>query len=435
MGKYLPFEATLKSMSINGVNYFGIFHVKELRIYEDICKYYLTAQVVIEVLQNAWDGLKVAPLVPVQIVIKSGTQYLEREYDQFFRVYSYDSIPVGVQSGGADVRLEVTLNLVGQEFYNDRHNTVMKGYPNKKGTEIVKDIHDRFVTAPGSNSLEIRSSDGLMGSKTVPYQVNNVKPVKAIFDILDQIIYHSEPTASPVYYRDANHHVVAPLKYLIENVGAAQAFYHVPSQGQDMMATYEAYNNIIDLKPLTPPGQVSAESAAALDSLLNTTVFVDQETGNTKTKLANLSDIAGGLDPATRQRVLAMIAASKKGIYGGSVMFDVINDAQKARSIDKSASGHKAAQEAFITTLTYCQKYWISVPLNSGIFVTCGKNIQVTYPFVEGVGNVRHKTRKLFVPRLTHTLKFTSTDQQGDRKPIAALGTTDIYSVLWSNSS
>ena len=52
--EYRPTDVYLKHMVIGSNEAMaGNFHVKELRVYEDICKYYLTGQLVIEVMQNA----------------------------------------------------------------------------------------------------------------------------------------------------------------------------------------------------------------------------------------------------------------------------------------------------------------------------------------------------------------------------------------------
>lgn len=429
---YYPGKLWLKSATVAGSagrKNFANDGAIELRLYEDICKYYLTGQLIIEIMQDAWDELNVIPLAPVEIEFETGRQNSTKTYKQFYKLYSYDTREIKAKSGGADARLIITLNLIGQEFFNDRHNTVVKGIPNKTGTEAVRSIHNEYVQATGGPIL-IFPSDGMIGSATVPHQANNVKPVKAIFDILDMIIFHREPTASPVYYRNNRQHVVAPLKTLIDTAGIVQNFTHDPAQGSKLPTIFNGWNLILDLKPVVPPAQVSAEGSAAFASLLNTTVFIDKKTGNkgvTRQSLGNFSDSLPN-DPETRQRILAMIAEAKKTAWGGSIMFNLINDEKVARSVDKAASGHKAKQETFITALGFCKKFWVTVPINSGVEVTCGDNIQVVYP---DVANNRTKTNKLFVPRLIHRLKFTEIGQQGNRSSQAIQGTTDIYGVLW----
>ena len=119
-----------------------------------------------------------------------------------------------------------------------------------------------------------------------------------------------------------------------------------------------------------------------------------------------------------------MISESSRGNYGGRNMFHIINDFMQARSIAKfGPGGYDKAEEAFLTALTYSPKFWISVPLQSGINCTCGKRITVVYPVV---GKMVQKT--MFVPRLIHELRFT---EGKDRKTLANIGSTDLYCVDW----
>ena len=90
--------------------------------------------------------------------------------------------------------------------------------------------------------------------------------------------------------------------------------------------------------------------------------------------------------------------------------------------------GFNTAEDRFITQLTYAPKYWVSVPMQTGLNVTCGERIVVLYP--TGTQNDILVAKTLFVPRLIHELRFT---EGKDRKPVAVQGITDFYGVDWGN--
>jgi len=83
--------------------------------------------------------------------------------------------------------------------------------------------------------------------------------------------------------------------------------------------------------------------------------------------------------------------------------------------------------QAFLTLLGYTQKYWVSVPMQSGLNVTCGSRINMLHPIVED-GRPKQVRKTLFVPRLIHEIKFT---EGVKREPLVVNGITDMYCVHW----
>lgn len=429
-----PLDLIVRRCSIGNVNHIDRnngpnFHLKEMRLYEDVCKSYLTGELIIEVMQNGFERLGIAPLAVVDIdLVSEDATFRQKRYRQQYKVLSYTSRPIKPQSGGADARLELNLKLIGQEYYNDRHNTVIMGRSNKPGTTIIKEIHDKYVKHD-TNRMNLRVSDGLLGTKKIPYQVQNKKPVKAIFDILDQIIYHSEPTAAPMYFRDASQFVISPLKTLLETASiVGPRFEQHPNQGKYPYAgTMHGHNWILDLKPLAPPGPTNAE-AGMHPNQISTVGYIDRATGKMKeTQRSTMTSEKKHDGTDAKSNIARMEAQANKTVLGGRYIFHQIDSNQTKLSTNKVASGHMQKQEAFLGALTYSPKFWISVPINTGLDVTCGKRIRVKYPFVEN-RRTSSTTKTLFVPRLIHEIKYTEGD---NRKTTYAHGTTDLYGVLW----
>lgn len=432
-----PTKASLKSCTVNSLPYYEIiggdvknnFHVKELRIYEDICKAYFTGQLVIETMLNVSE-LFIQPTVPVTISFEAPRSdgVPTKTYTESFRIYSYDSKPL---SGGGDARMQHTIQLIGQEYYNDRHNTVLENFANIPGTDAAAKIHDRYMSVNGGLEIKIPST-GLIGQQLHPHQVKNMKPIKAIHDILDRCIYGAYPTCAPVYFRDKPGYVMAPLQHILESGNVLEKFKHVPAQGASLEHTMHGYDNIIHLRPVAPAGESSAAaSAGTISGMINATSFFDVKSGN---YLESFNAAAKALNlpfvnniPGLKGKIQNMLKQASRGRFGASMMFTMLDELLQTRQVDKNGpGGYNAKQEAFLTALNYAPKYWISVPLQTGSNVTCGGRINVTFPI-----NDRLTNKTLFVPRLIHELRFTENDQQNKRQALNINGTTDIYCVQW----
>jgi hypothetical protein len=436
-----PTKAVLRTCTINSVQYYELvngdvknnFHVKELRIYEDICKAYFTGQLVIETMLNTWE-LFVQPTFPVTITFEAprsdGGQ--TKTYTEQFRIYSYDSKPLG---GGGDARMQHTIQLIGQEYYNDKHNTVLENFANIPGTAAAAAIHNAYMAVNGGLRI-LMPSTGLIGSEKKPHEVKNKKPIKAIHDILDRCVYGAYKTCAPVYFRNKPGYVMAPLQMILETGSVLESFKHIPAQGASLQETMFGYNNIIHFRPVAPAGESSgAASAGTIAGLINATSFFDVQTGNyinsfnVAAKVLNLSFMnkIKGLKGKAQQ----MLQQASRGRYGARMMFSMLDELMQQRQIDKNGpGGYNTSEEAFLTTLNYAPKYWISVPLQTGVNVTCGSRITVTAPI--GVSDRPQIMNKvLFVPRLIHEIRFTENGQGNKREPLNINGTTDIYCVQW----
>lgn len=430
-----PTKVALDICSINGFNYIEPnmfspnFHVKELRVFEDHCKFYFTGQLVIETEQNAHEYL-LGPTVPVELRFESPRTdgVATKTYSQKFKIFSYESKPL---SGGTDARMEHTIQLISQEYYNDRHNTVMQGFPLVPGTTAAQQIHNQYIQMEGGLRVLIPST-GPIGSKDVPHQARNVKPVKAIHDILDRCVWASHKTCAPVYFKDVNGYVMAPLQHLLEQGPVVENFIHILGAGADLRDVMEGYNNVIHLRPMAPPGEASADSSSMVMGMLSAAQFFDIKSGSTLNAKATSDQIMSlpfiNKIPNMKARVQQMLAEASRGGFGSRNLFHIVDDAMQALSIQKNGpGGYNKAQEAFLTALTYAQKYWVSVPMQTGLNVTCGQRVKVRFPIVSE-GQPKFEERTLYVPRLIHEIKLT---QGNKREPLVINGTTDIYGVVW----
>ena len=432
-GVVQPTKGRLISVVVGDVPYYSIvngvpeanFHVKEFRIFEDICKSYFTGQLVIETLLNVYDHF----LYPTAEVIlhfecPRTDGGATRAYHERFRVYSYDSKPIGA---GADGRVEHTISLIGQEYYNDKHNVVTQNYQNITGIEAARKIHEQYMRSNGG--ISTFTSKGLIGSERHAHQVMNKKPIKAIHDILDRCVFGQYKTCAPLYFRRKQGYGMGPLQYYLENGSVTGYFKHVIASGGSLEQTLQGYDTIISMRPLAPAGESSSGiTAGEISGMQKASSFLDLQSGNIRINEKNFNKLLGsgflkGI-PGAKGKAQEMLAEAQRGKRGAMNMFSVIDETLQKREIDKNGpGGYKQAQEALITALTYAQKYWITVPGQTGLNVTCGDRVTAVFPI-----NDKLVEKVLFVPRLIHEYIVT----EGKNRQVQHInGKTDLYCVNW----
>ncbi len=413
------------------------FHVSKIQIFEDHCKPYFTAQLVIETYDHNHEWF-LYPTSEVFIDVtcpSSDPSFPAKRYAERFRVFSYESqqMPYGQQV----TRIQHTISLIGQEFYNDRHNYVNQLDFNATATNIAKKIHDNFIQTTNGNLRVSVPSSGMIGSEQVPHKLINQKPFTAINQILSRATWTRYPSSAPVYFRNKQGYVMGPLQHIMESAAPALSFTEYPGAGnkwmQEFLGREKGYTMIQELKPLAPSGEASSGvRASEVGNLNQATAWVDMLNGSTKINDGNAAKILNKLgikssNPQANQKIQAMLAEAQRGRTGG-LLFNVINELMQDRSVDKNGTGNfNVAQEAFVTALTYSDKYWVTVPGQGGHQVTCGDKITVNFIKPQD-SRPKNVTKRLYVARLIHTIEFTRGDE---RVPTGEQAKTDIYGVAW----
>ena len=422
-----PTRSHLLVCNIGGLDYkvgeHNNFHVQELRIFEDHCKFYFTGELVIEAHQNTWeDYIQNGMSVTIGFRAPRTDGGPTKDYYENFVIFSYQSRHREDDRANAMV---ITISLIGQEYFNDQYNTVQQAFSNIPGSAAAAAIHQAYIDVIGG--LNPFASMGLIGQTLVPHEVNNKKPSKAIWDILNKSVWAAYPSCAPTYFRTKNGYVMAPLQALLETAAITESFIHNPNQGDDYTEVAKGYNRIDLLRPMSPPGEDRGSDGGSMDGLFSATSFLDIKTGNYEKIGMNAGKIVNSLAGGV-QKVASSLASSAKSSYGGRNSFAVLDDLHQARSVAKNGpGGFQSAQDAFVTALRYCPKYWVSVPLQTGVNVTCGDRINITYP-VGTDGNRPLVSKTVYVPRLIHELKFT---QGKDREGVTIVGTSDMFTVFW----
>ncbi len=395
-----PSKGSLLQCSIAGVNYHTLvnndyvvnFNPQELRIYEDNCKFYFTGQLIIEAQLNTFERY-LAP--QAEVVISFVSPPNPRIYTEKFRVYSYESKP---REGDIKNSMVVTINLMGNEYFKDKSEQVQQNFSNIPATEAARAIHSKYIQENGGMKIPLPSI-GMIGLQLHPHQVLSKQPSKAIHDLLDKAIFPVSSFGPGVYYRDKPGYVIAPLEYLIHSAPITGDFIHEPAQGANALAVLNGYDRVIHFRPMAPPGE---------------------DRGGARKDLKKI--VPGSLDVAIGNAFTGKGAGGTG--YAGGVGKNIIDAFRQLPNIDKNGpGGYQAKEDEFIARLTYSPKYWVSVPLQTGIDVTVGNRVSVTHPVSDEVF-----TKTLWIARLIHELRFT---EGKDRSIVTVNGTTDLFGVYF----
>lgn len=399
-----PTKVILYECSIGGVPFaeirgegdrYNYFHVQELRIYEDNCKFYFTGQLVIEAQLNSFEKF-LAP--QAEVVISFSAPPNSFIYQERFRVYSYESKP---REGDIIGSMVVTISLIGDEYYKDKSSQVQQNFSNVTGSSAAAQLHNEYIAHNGGLQHQLQSI-GMIGQTLHPHQVLSKQPSKAIHDLLDKSVFPVPSSGPAVYFRNKRGYVIEPLEHLIRNAPIRAGFIHFPARMRDMPTMLTAWHDVIHFRPMAPPGE--------------------DRGGARGVEFDGMNKVLSSLDLAEGNSVTGK--GSGGSGYGSGVSKAIIDSWRQLATVDKNGpGGYEAREKAFLAQLTYSPKYWTSVPLQSGINVTVGERINVTYQVGEEI-----QMKTIWVARLIHELRFT---EGRDRSAVAVNGTTDLFGVAF----
>jgi hypothetical protein len=413
------------------------YALRSIKIFEDHCKPYFTAQMVIDSYQNSTDTY----LYPTSEVIvsflspSSDPSFPTSPYTQRFRVFSHESREV---PGGQAVAHKIhTISLIGQEYYNDKHNNVISLDANVPATVAAQRIHGTYITG----NIKTTHSSGPIGTTRQPHQSSNLKPFKAINDLLDRAVWTRWQTCCPVYFKTARGHVMAPLQSLLEArpLGDVALVEHQAQGTHDLsfIGNRNGYQSILAIKPLSPSGEASSGvKASDVSGMLKAASFFDTNQGKFKNMPSILGKVMGmfsGGAPGVRDKIRPMLAEAYKGNRGGGHLLNVLSTVMQPQAIQKAGqAGYNVSQEALVTALTYSDKYWVQIPGQSGHKITCGDKVAIRY-YVIRDGRPVPRDKALYVARLVHNITFLENDPKtGKRKRASYKAKTELYGVDWS---
>lgn len=337
-----PTKCAVRSFSVNGVQMSG--SVINVKLFESICKPYLTASAIIiddRDYINTLD-IKGGETVSFSLVADGGQEYNATLY--ILKVKDEKSN----QSGRAHI---YQFEMIGREYFGDRANLVQQAFKGIVGTDAIQKIHSQFIGGPLS---VIIPSAGLLFQKN-SHVISSSKPFKAIDDLRRMLVYPGVSTGSSVYFRDKDNVKLAPVEYLFNTMSPTQTFVQRATWGTSWTDIWNSHNAIISAET-TIEGQGSRASylemsAAAAQEYKVIDVFSNKVVFNT------LAQSAG---------ILGAIAG---GSHGGKHNYLTI-DSQKIPKENTRRTDKENLLRAKITN-----QLVLKVPIQGGLNCTVGKGI------------------------------------------------------------
>lgn len=345
-----PTKVRLRACAIKGVDM--RMHCKSLAVYESMCKPYITSKFIIVDRTNMINGMQLMGGDPINFAFDGGGEVYESE--QFILTINGEA---STQNGRTII---YTITAATEAYFKDRANLVQQSFLQQQHTSAAQQIHSQFI---GGNLFVAMPSMGMIAKKDIgSYISSNVKPFKAIEDILRRATYGAYKSGSTVYFQDKEGHVIAPLEHLFATLAPQQVFEQRATWGSDWRHIFTATNAIIAAQTIIDENKNSGRAgsqqlAAASSQALN--VYDMKDKGLIVSKAAQ----AFSSGPMSR------FAAKNGGIVNTLMMDSARNDPSQ------DPAQNRIQENLFQAKIKDGVNYLIKVPIQSGIQVTIGQGI------------------------------------------------------------
>jgi hypothetical protein len=359
---FTPTKIQLRNATIAGRNVYA--HVQNIKVYESMCTPYIKADITI--VDNAGLIADISESVgglagqPVTFAFYDGQNYYERKEQVVFTV---DASP-----SEENKRVQIyNIGTIGVSYVDDRKSFVQKSLRDETAVNGASKIHRTYLNSDRVGLSVISSSRGALAKDTIGgYEVSNLKPFKAIEDILKRASYASASNPT-VYYRDANQFVIGSLEDIFRTSFPQTVVQERSTWGASIHDMFErahygviAAGVIVDQEDVNKARSRLHNVAAAAYQNLN--IF----------DAANNSIIQD--KKATATSLASYVAASAANKIGGSLNVHQLNSLRNEPSQDPT---YKRQQEnEFLSKVKDATKYLVKIPIRAGLQCTVGKGIQ-----------------------------------------------------------
>jgi hypothetical protein len=215
-----------------GANLTGYVHC--VRVYETLCKPYLTAQITFFDNENFIENLGIVGGEPVSISFDSPPNTVT--YDCNLNVLALS----GHQSPNNLKMIIYDMELIGIVYFQDKANIVQHSFFTQ-GTQAIQAIWGRYLNG---DSLNIhRQSDGMMGKNDDRSSIDHKKPFAAI-DQIRKYLKFGNPSTPSVLFRDNTSVHLAPIGDLFQT-GVTENYVQKETWGAFFPDHRDIYRSII----------------------------------------------------------------------------------------------------------------------------------------------------------------------------------------------
>ena len=343
-------KASVTECSIAGANVRLLVHC--IRVYETMCKPYITAEITLINENNYISMLQLSGGEPVTFTImdSQGKTYSSTQY--------VTGIPEQITSEGIRTEM-VTVISAGIAYHKDRSSMVISSHLLEPITSSIQSVHSTYIGTP---LTIVMPSLGMIAKKEIgSYIVSNDKPFKAIRDMAARATYGGVSTGSTVYFENKFGHVLGPLEAIFNNLAAQTDLIQKDTWGTNFRHMWGADN---------------ADSAIIAAKLYKK----EEEAGPT----------GGGAGAQTSQYLFNQFAKSHLidkaasivgGLFGGKnggmQITQFFDQARNEASVDPSTKTN--AEAAYQAKVKKSPNFLIKHTIESGMLCTVGLGVNVKF--------------------------------------------------------
>ena len=352
-----PCKCYIEYAYINGVDI--VRHVKVARVFETLCKPYLTGQIELIDTNNFIENMGLVGGETVSFAINTTRSRRDVE----LQILSFQ----GQQSTHNKRAMHYTFELIGSEYFGDRANIVQQAFSGTTATDACSSIYSTYL---GSSLDVMVPSSGIIG-KDNSYIVKGAKPFKAVSDLKKIMTFGSYKTGNVLNWRDRDGSHLAPLEYLFQTLSAQDTFYERGTWGASIQDLARVENAVIAASALVNPesgraglkGISSTQMAErkVLDFLTNKSIFDTMASG-----MMSGAGVGMGIG-----NFLGSIVGSVAGGHGGEHNY-YISDSSR---IPNANVRQTDTEKAYGAQVSGGPQYTIQVPIQSGLRLVVGKGL------------------------------------------------------------
>jgi hypothetical protein len=327
-------------------------HVKNIQVFETMCKPYLTAKILVVDNNNIINGLQLKGGDPINFSFDGG----ERDYNSQQYI-----LTISGEESTQNSRTQVyTISTASISYFKDKGSLVQRADMNVPATTVAASIHNEYVKGPKSLHVDVQSSGVVSKTEGGGYVTNNKKPFKAIIDVLERNPFGGFPSGCPMYFEAYDGHHMGPLEYYFKSASAQAHFDQQSTWGREYEHIWTTTHAIISARTVknetkaagrSGAGQMAAAASGALS-------MFDNALGNTA-----ISQMAG-----------AVGGGGKFGGKGGGIQ-NVLQTDSRRLPLSADQGINAKIQNLFAAKVRDGVNYLVKVPIQGGIYVTVGKGV------------------------------------------------------------
>lgn len=338
--------------------------MQNIKVYESMCTPYIKAE--LTVIDNK--GLIAALADKLGTLAGEVVKFSFFDGEQNYTRNEQRVLTVDSQPSESNKRVQVyQIGTIGVSYMNDRKSMVQKGTINMTATAAASMIHNEFLGGDAGLKVIASSLGPIAQDKSGSFNLSNVKPFKAIDDILKRAAYgrSANPT---VYFRNNKGYVLGPLEDIFRQTSATTTITESATWGKTLYDMFEgAHYSIIAAGVIVEKDDINnkrsklhslAASAYQGNHIFN---MASNDIELDKNAAAAGFAVIGGL---------AGMSASKLGGMPNAMLFNPLR-----APLATTPEMFRPQENIFLAKVATATKYLIRVPIRAGLKCTAGEGV------------------------------------------------------------